>query len=1149
MSQLSSMQQTKKNKQKTQNKEGVEEEKKKNKSKKGTNFGGKKLLELQNLLKFEKLAFEAEHNSLEIIREELENLNSKFQISLVESMNINKLMVGLNLTELEYLLRSVEDLNKWKVTFYNSFDQIISTQLKTKYQNFLYNLCQNVDFLIDAISATFTLLSPREMEILTHSTIFALFGHLSSNLEEKHFLDFLLLAIEKEFQSKVESKNLLSHNRAIARVLSAYTKTTHTYNYAVSALKFPILQVLQDNSLDLSEQDEKKIENTTKRLLYLCDQFLYSMNQKVPLIPYGIRYFTSKLRQFCIKYNRTEDQDLIIGDFLFLRFLNPIIVTPERYNIIQQIPVFNKARRNLTEIAKILLSLSHGYSSLRTSNKVFGENLKNYGLNISNFFKEVSNINDKNLSTSNIKKTGNQIMINKKPRSKNILISLNDILVLHKIVYIYITQILIKDIPKNQKILQSKKMQFYKSLGIPREIVKDNKNKYFSFSIDFVLPPPPMKIVNINNTKNKRKKVKRSKTMFMKLNYKINNNNNKIRTNNNHDNKFEIRNNNKGKNKTGNNVNNNKQNDHDDQLVKIKNKKENNNNNNNNNKNMNNNNENINFEKDQNKNNNENILDNQNNFHNSNKGNEKNNNENETKKIKILKPLLLNTDSDSSSISDSDLNENLDSNIKLKTKVKLIQKSELELESESESESKSKSESESNSKENNEKESKNNNKNNQNNNNNKKNSVNTNKNNNISEDTDSVSDDDLIWEDVKGQNYEFKIEIIKKKMKKKNTIGNIMESFPEKTENLVNQAVKKLIRVLCDIDLITYNTDKGFLETLSQEMSAAKASQSLNLACLLYTTIQTFEKLPNSIRKGEFTSIIKKVKEYSKQRGRELHQLVEQKYEFQNAVKDLKRSIQENEEKMKCFENFIKSLLSIKFLEKNKKKIEEELVKLKLITKKNELKSNVRHFFSKIHFWVETDTSCSVYSSSIKTIIRLIENYIFIQNYSDFFYPISMKKHYQTIDEKFSVKLMDLYFNLTPQFLNIPERFFGKEMYILAINQLSKINEYKTPILKVDCLAKCTSIINNIILYSGEKEFGADLVLPIIIYVLTICNPPNFPSNIRYIKIFLDIKMISTETEYWFTSVKSAYEYLLNLKMDEISKNEAKYEKIEIQKN
>ncbi|KAJ3431773.1 gtpase-activating protein [Anaeramoeba flamelloides] len=979
------------NKKKEQTKQRVFESDKKEEKNLQQKTGGHELFKLQELLQTEKLAFEAEQDALSIIQKKMEDLNKKLQIGIVESMNMNKLMVTLNTIKVEYLLRSEEELNKWKVNINRNTSTLISTSKKIQYRSMLAKLRQNSDILIKAISSTFTLLSPNEMDILTHSAIFSLFGNVCNRLEEKKFIDFLIDALRIEFRSNSESQTLLSRNKALAKILSSYTKTTQTVRFVRSALREPILDVLQDTSLDLSEKDEKKIETMSKRLIYLCGNFIDSINKKVPLIPYGIRYLTQKLRELCIETNRSEDQNLVVSDFIFLRFLNPIIVTPERYNIITDIPILKRDRKNLTEIAKILLSLSRGTSLLRTSNKILGEKVTDSRLDVLPFFKNISNINKKSYKFTKITQSGNQIMINRKPRSKSIIISLNDIFILHKILFLYIHQVLQKKPQLYQKELNSDFILYIQKLGMPQEIVSDNKNKYFSFSIDFVLPPPPLSNLNLNKEKKKKSEKLRSKSLTIESSNKS-----------------------KSLNKNNKNKNINKNTKRQDQKQERKNSS-------------------LNSES------------------------------------KFKKKLNINSGSDSDS--------------------------EIEFESDTSSEKGKEQE------------------------------------NNYGN-----NDGNTFTEEQEEEDFNLQIEKIKKKMKNEKSVGSVSEAFPKQTEQILKEAERKLRRVLCDLELITYNTDKTFLQILYHEMFAAKSSQSLSLACLLDSTIKTLENLPNGIKKSEFKPLIIKMKNEQKSRENELTKLINQKYEFQNAAKDIQELVEQNEEKMISFDNYIKSLLAIRFIEKNQEKFLMEINKFKNASSQEEMKNIVKQFFRNLKKLLKKDTLILslVSQNSYQNILELIQNYAFIQSFDYIYLPPYLKSNSQLEDQQFSMKLVEIYTRVTPEFLNVPKKLWGKEIWVLAINQISSIIQYKTPILKLNCLAKCAKIINNIIIFSGTSEFGADLVLPIIIYIIIVSNPTNFPSNIHFIETFLDSQLLTKNTEYWFTMIQSAFTFLKNLDLNKL---------------
>eukprot|EP01156_Anaeramoeba_ignava_P022210 Anaeramoba_ignava/c20380_g1_i3.p2 GENE.c20380_g1_i3~~c20380_g1_i3.p2 ORF type:complete len:114 (+),score=18.33 c20380_g1_i3:2232-2573(+) len=100
--------------------------------------------------------------------------------------------------------------------------------------------------------------------------------------------------------------------------------------------------------------------------------------------------------------------------------------------------------------------------------------------------------------------------------------------------------------------------------------------------------------------------------------------------------------------------------------------------------------------------------------------------------------------------------------------------------------------------------------------------------------------------------------------------------------------------------------------------------------------------------------------------------------------------------------------------------------------------------------------------------------------------------------------------------------------------ELTKINKFSSPLLKVDILTRCAQLVMNILLFQGIKEVGADITLPIMIYIVIIANPPQFPSNIKYIEIFLDKQLLTSTSEYWWTIFRSSYSYLENFNLENL---------------
>jgi len=97
------------------------------------------------------------------------------------------------------------------------------------------------------------------------------------------------------------------------------------------------------------------------QLIQLATSFLDTIIDGLEETPYGIRWICKQIRSLSRrKYPDAQDQTIctLIGGFFFLRFINPAIVTPRSYMLIEQTPADN-AKRTLTYIAKMLQNLAN----------------------------------------------------------------------------------------------------------------------------------------------------------------------------------------------------------------------------------------------------------------------------------------------------------------------------------------------------------------------------------------------------------------------------------------------------------------------------------------------------------------------------------------------------------------------------------------------------------------------------------------------------------------------------------------------------------------------------------------------------------------------------------------------------------------------
>jgi Ras GTPase-activating-like protein IQGAP2/3 len=96
-------------------------------------------------------------------------------------------------------------------------------------------------------------------------------------------------------------------------------------------------------------------------LMEIANSFLQTIINSIDEVPYGIRWICKQIRSLTKrKYPDATDFAIcsLIGGFFFLRFINPAIVTPQAYMLVDGPPA-KHPRRTLTLIAKMLQNLAN----------------------------------------------------------------------------------------------------------------------------------------------------------------------------------------------------------------------------------------------------------------------------------------------------------------------------------------------------------------------------------------------------------------------------------------------------------------------------------------------------------------------------------------------------------------------------------------------------------------------------------------------------------------------------------------------------------------------------------------------------------------------------------------------------------------------
>ncbi|KAI0388858.1 GTPase [Xylariaceae sp. FL0594] len=250
------------------------------------------------------------------------------------------------------------------------------------------------------------LVSMAEIDSLLQTVMFTLYGNQYESREEHLLLTMFQSVLTHQFDTTPEYSSLLRANTPVSRMMTTYTRRGPGQSFLRTVLADRINKLIELEDLDLEinplkvyermcqqiEEDtgslpphlpkgitgEQAAENMEVQaiieprlamLTELAEGFLSTIIDGLHEAPYGIRWICKQIRSLTKrKYPEANDQVIctLIGGFFFLRFINPAIVTPKSYMLIDGGPdgtpsdkPAEKPRRTLTLIAKMLQNLAN----------------------------------------------------------------------------------------------------------------------------------------------------------------------------------------------------------------------------------------------------------------------------------------------------------------------------------------------------------------------------------------------------------------------------------------------------------------------------------------------------------------------------------------------------------------------------------------------------------------------------------------------------------------------------------------------------------------------------------------------------------------------------------------------------------------------
>ncbi|XP_063803170.1 ras GTPase-activating-like protein IQGAP3 isoform X2 [Pseudophryne corroboree] len=261
------------------------------------------------------------------------------------------------------------------------------------YQHLFYLLQTNPEYMARLIFQMPQNKSTKFMESVT----FTLYNYASDRREAYLLLKLFRTALQEEIDSKVDRiQDIITGNPTVVRLLVSFYRSARGQNALRQILGNVVKEVLQDKTINIRinpvetykswvnqvetqtgnkstlpydvtpeqalthPEVQRRLDISIRNLLSVTDKFFSTICANVDQIPYGMRYIGKVLKDsLSQKFPKAREEDIhkIVGNLLYYRFMNPAVVAPDAFDIVDISAggtIHPDQRRTLGSIAKVL---------------------------------------------------------------------------------------------------------------------------------------------------------------------------------------------------------------------------------------------------------------------------------------------------------------------------------------------------------------------------------------------------------------------------------------------------------------------------------------------------------------------------------------------------------------------------------------------------------------------------------------------------------------------------------------------------------------------------------------------------------------------------------------------------------------------------
>ncbi|KAL9648627.1 hypothetical protein ABK040_016259 [Willaertia magna] len=133
---------------------------------------------------------------------------------------------------------------------------------------------------------------------------------------------------------------------------------------------------------------------------------------------------------------------------------------------------------------------------------------------------------------------------------------------------------------------------------------------------------------------------------------------------------------------------------------------------------------------------------------------------------------------------------------------------------------------------------------------------------------------------------------------------------------------------------------------------------------------------------------------------------------------------------------------------------------------------------------------------------------------------------------------------IEPENLDLSKKTIEDFSFQRAVDELKKMNTYKTPRDKMICISNCCHIVMSIVKKHVNSNASADDFIPLLIFTVLKANPPHLHSNIKFIYEYRNPEFLNGPTSYFLTSLESAMTFWIACDHQMLNMDEKKFKNL-----